>query len=138
MKLVSYILLHIILTKRTNHDINFCVIFQYAHQCFIQREACSGISHLKFKFFTSSFPNSAACFVPHQVQLLNQEEDRDHVVSVIRFDDDTWGEYGSRVTEGERSVSGRGTSNVFLYSELEKGYLKDDCLKFCVTKVVLR
>ena len=61
------------------------------------------------------------------IQLLNQEEDKDHIEKVFTPDDDA-----NRV---ERTKSPSVHSSHFYC--LERGYLKNDCLKFCITKVAL-
>ena len=71
------------------------------------------------------------------IQLPNQEEDKDHVVKVIPFGDDTPDNVANRVTEGERNVSGRGIPEFLPHSKSKQGYLKTDCLKFCFTKLAL-
>ena len=71
------------------------------------------------------------------IQLLNQEEDKDHVEKVIDFTDDTPDGVGNRVINGKRNENGRGIAEFLPNSNLERGYLKNDCLKFCITKVAL-
>ena len=71
------------------------------------------------------------------VQLLNQEEDKDHIMKEIPFTDGAPNDVVNRVTKEEMNPSGCGLSEVLPNSSLERGYLKDDCLKFCITNVVL-
>ena len=71
------------------------------------------------------------------VRLLNQEEDRDHVVKTIDFNDTASDESICRVIGRERAGRGRGNRKIFPLSELKPRYLKYDCIKLSVNKVVL-
>ena len=71
------------------------------------------------------------------IQLLNWEEDKDHIVKVIHFHDNTPDRVANRsVTDREINI-GKGFGEFLPHSDLGRGYLKNDCLKFCITKVVL-
>ena len=70
-------------------------------------------------------------------QLLDQEEDEDHVVMTIDFNERTPDKYATRVTGIERSGNGKGQSKLLPLSKLEPKYLKNNCIKLCITKVVL-
>ena len=70
-------------------------------------------------------------------QLMNQEEDKDHVVKTVYFNENTGDHVAGRVTGRERSSNGRGRADVHSFSELEPKYLKNNCIKLCITKVVL-
>ena len=70
-------------------------------------------------------------------QLVNQEEDKDHVVITVHFNENTPDTAAGRVTGRERSNYGWGNAKVLPLSELEPKYLKNDCIKFHIIKVVL-
>ena len=70
-------------------------------------------------------------------QLMNLEENKDHVVSTVNFDDNTPDKCANRVTLVERNRAGIGQSDVLPLSELEPKYLKNNCIKLRITKVVL-
>ena len=69
-------------------------------------------------------------------QLMNQMEDKDHVVKTVDFTERTPDKYAIRVTGRERNDYGWGHKTVLRLSELEPKYLKNGCVKFCITKVV--
>ena len=71
------------------------------------------------------------------IQLLNQEKHKDHVTEVITFDHHTTDRYANRVTKGERNRFGRGYHKFFPHTDLEPKYLKNGCIKFCISKIVL-
>ena len=70
-------------------------------------------------------------------QLMNQEEDDDHVVKTVPFNENTPDEYTIRVTGKEMNDCGWGNAKVLPLSELEPKYLKNNCIKLSITKVVL-
>ena len=70
------------------------------------------------------------------IQLLNQEEDKDYVVKVSDFTDHTPDDVASRVTKGELNT-GWGHHKFLPHTDLEPKYLKNDCLEFSISKVVL-
>ena len=71
------------------------------------------------------------------IQLLNQEEDKDHVVEIADFTDHTPDKYSKRVSKGEQSLFGWGYPNFLPHTDLEPKYLKNDCLKFRISKILL-
>ena len=70
-------------------------------------------------------------------QVMNQEEDKKHVVYTATFDEGTSDRCANRVTWEERSSFGRGQCDVLPLSELEPKYLKNNCIKLRIIKVVL-
>ena len=70
-------------------------------------------------------------------QLMNQEEDDDHVVKTLYFNKDADDDVAGRVTGSERSSYGWGCSQFLPLSELEPKYLKNNCIELCITNVVL-
>ena len=77
------------------------------------------------------------------VQLLNQLGERNHATGTIRFTDITPTLYTSRVVVGDRAKKGWGQLRFIGHSELgfdsvkNRQYLKDDCLKFRVSRIEL-
>ena len=72
------------------------------------------------------------------VQLLNQESDGGCCTRVISYSKDTLEVCTSRVSERERFARGHGFRFFIPHSYLEQEYLKNDCLKFRIQKVVLK
>ena len=70
------------------------------------------------------------------VKLVNQEEDKDHVVKMIDFTDSRVQISHERVREGEYG-SGMGYGQFLSHTELQPKYLKNDCIKFCIKRVEL-
>ena len=70
-------------------------------------------------------------------QLMNQEEDEDHVVRTVAFNENVPNEYVTRITGRERNEFGWGHDDILPLSELEPEYLKNNCIKLCIIKVVL-
>ena len=62
------------------------------------------------------------------IKLLGKERDEGHKMTV-HFNDHTPDETAGRVKEGERSKGGRGYSKFISHTDLQSGYLKNDCLK---------
>ena len=71
------------------------------------------------------------------IKLVNQEEDRDHVVETISFTRSTPDKHCERVTTGGRSRNGWGRHKFFPLTKLQPKYLKNDCIRLCVRKVEL-
>ena len=81
------------------------------------------------------------------IQLVNQNEDQDHVENILDFTDENVAaddDISGRVTSGERATckSGWGFATLISHPTLEsaagtKQYLKNDCLKFRVTQVLV-
>ena len=78
------------------------------------------------------------------IQLVNQNEDQDHVKKIVHFTDENVAadDISGRVTSGERAKIGWGFATFISHPTLEsaagtKQYLKNDCLKFRVTKVLV-
>ena len=79
------------------------------------------------------------------IQLVNQNRDQDHLVRILDLGDKhatTDDKLSGRVTSGEIAEKARGFAKFFPHSMLEstagtKQYLKKDCIKFEVNKVVL-
>ena len=70
-------------------------------------------------------------------QLLDQKGDKDHIENILDFDDSTPDIYTKRVTEGERNLPGWGHPKIVPLFDLQPKYLKNDCIKLHITKVVL-
>ena len=70
------------------------------------------------------------------VQLVDQEEDKDHI-KVVPFNDLTSDKNTKRVTKGERNCLGLGLAKLLLLSDLQPKYLKNNCIKLRIIKVVL-
>ena len=80
------------------------------------------------------------------IQLVNQNSDEDHVEKIVDFTDENVAaaadRISGRVTSGGRAKSGWGRPTLISHPTLEsvagtKQYLKNDCLKFRVTKVLV-
>lgn len=77
------------------------------------------------------------------IQLLNQLDDRIPATGTIRFTENTPSRYTSRVMNSEKAEKGWGLLKFIRYEELHynsvknRQFLKDDCLRFRVTKVEL-
>ena len=75
------------------------------------------------------------------IQLVSQNRDQDHIEYTVAFDDRTAARVAvsGRVTVGERAVNGWGKRKFISHTKLEstEQYLKNDCIKFRVTKVVV-
>ena len=69
------------------------------------------------------------------VKLLNQDEDKGHVIKTAHFIRTTPEEACKRVTTEERPGSGRGYSRFLPFTELQPNYLKNHCIKLCIKKV---
>ena len=73
------------------------------------------------------------------IQLVNQNSDQDHVEETVQFNNPTV-EVSQRVTARERALTGMGYSQFISHLKLQfttTQYLKNDCLKFRVTKIVV-
>ena len=70
-------------------------------------------------------------------KLLNQEEDKDHVIHVLEYSESTPEEACTRVITGERYSIGWGYGKFLPHGELQPKYLKNDCIKLCIKKVQL-
>ena len=69
------------------------------------------------------------------IELVNQEEDRDHVIKTFHSRKTGW--RCERVTTKERINNGWGTGQFLSHAELQPKYLKNDCIKFYVKKIDL-
>ena len=69
------------------------------------------------------------------VTLLNQEEDKKHVVEILEFGSDAPDSAAGRVRDGERAQSGVGNPQFFPQSKLMPRYLKHNCIRLMVTNV---
>ena len=77
------------------------------------------------------------------LQLLNQRRDEGHLVKTIEYDDATGDQHAGRVVEeSESGLSALGWGcQLIAHSKLhteDEEYLKNDCLKFRISKVVVR
>ena len=78
------------------------------------------------------------------VQLLNQRREEEHMERTICFDDNAGSKYKSRVTGRFRAVNGWGYSKFIAHSALgynsakNTEYLRNNCLKFRVTKIKVK
>ena len=70
------------------------------------------------------------------IQLLNQEEDSSHHTKIANCTEHSAAHAG-RVTQGYRSLFPLGFLNFISHPELLPNYLKNDCLKFRIKKIVL-
>ena len=59
------------------------------------------------------------------IKLMNQEEDKDHVVKTASFTSST-------PIKGKRFSTGHGYSQFLPLTELQPKYMKNDCIKFCI------
>ena len=74
------------------------------------------------------------------IQLLNQSRDEDHWEITIPFDDRAGDDVAGRVIGKKRGTSGWGQPKFIAHAELNtenKEYLKNDCLKFRISKFVV-
>ena len=75
------------------------------------------------------------------IQIVNQNRDQDHVEDTVALDDKAAAKeaVSGRVTVGERAMTGWGKRKFISHTRLEstEQYLKNDCIKFKVTKVVV-
>ena len=75
------------------------------------------------------------------IQLMNQNSDEDHVEYTAVFGDRTatHEDVSGRVTVGIRAENGWGICKFISHTKLEstEQYIKNDCIKFRVTKVVV-
>ena len=74
------------------------------------------------------------------IQLLNRSRDEGHREKTVPFDDKVGDEYAGRVV-GQERAAGFGYDQFIAHTELNtesKEYLKNDCLKFQITKVVVK
>ena len=69
-------------------------------------------------------------------QLVDQGGNEDHIEKVLHFTDHTC-DVTKRVTEGERSFRGLGSSKLLPLSDLQPKYLKRNCIKLRIVQVVL-
>ena len=70
------------------------------------------------------------------VKLVNQEEDKDHVVETIDFTNSIVQKGCERVMVGQYGV-GTGYGQFLPLTELQPKYLKNDCIKLCIKRVEL-
>ena len=76
------------------------------------------------------------------IQLVNQNRDQDHVERYLNFTDEHGDDVSGRVTSGVIAKMSLGYHSFISHTELEstadtKQYLKYDCIKFRVTKIVV-
>ena len=74
------------------------------------------------------------------IQVLNQERDEGHWERTVPFDDRTDDEYASRVVGQERATSAWGYHEFIAQNKLstkDKEYLKNDSLKFRISKITV-
>ena len=69
------------------------------------------------------------------IKLMNQEEDKDHIVQTAKYQKSLSEEYFTRVMEEERSSKVWGIFNFLPLTKLKPKYLKNDCIKLCIKKV---
>jgi hypothetical protein len=69
------------------------------------------------------------------VKLVNQEEDKDHVVKTVHFTTSLSDKSCNRVIAGDRASSGPGYSRFLSLTRLRPKYLKNDCIKLCIKRV---
>ena len=75
------------------------------------------------------------------IQLLNQSRDKGHWEETLPFDDRAGDEVAGRVVGRERAAGGWGNQKFIAYTKLnteKKKYLKNDCLKFRISTVVVK
>ena len=70
------------------------------------------------------------------VKLVNQEEDKDHVVETTNFTSSTQEKFCQRVM-GEGPGSGWGKGKFLSHTKLQPKYLKNNCIRLCIKKVKL-
>ena len=71
------------------------------------------------------------------VKLLNQVEDKNHIVDKIHFDETKPAETVNRVIKTRRAGKGRGNGQLVSHSDLQSKFLKDNCIKLCIKRVEL-
>ena len=69
--------------------------------------------------------------------MLNQEEDKNHVIWIVKLDDSLPAVLTGRVVGEARNMKGGGLSLFLRHTNLRPKYLKNDCIKMCVKKVEL-
>ena len=69
------------------------------------------------------------------IKLLNQEDDKDHVIKTINFNSSTLEKCCQRVMTKERASYAHGYGVFLPLTELQPKYLKNDCIKLCIKKV---
>jgi hypothetical protein len=72
------------------------------------------------------------------LQLVDQEEDRDHFNHTFHFTDATPIEVRERQKDRERSSSGRGPSRFIPLDDLRPKFLKNDCLRFRIIRCEIK
>ena len=75
------------------------------------------------------------------IQLLNQRRDEGHLMSTIKFRNAVSDAYAGRVIGQSRAARGWGYHKFVAHAELrteDREYLKDDCLKFQITKAIVK
>ena len=73
------------------------------------------------------------------IQVMNQNSDQDHVEMTVPFNNSA-SEFSQRVMARERAQKGWGYQQFISHLKLQSTttqYLKNDCLKFRVTKIVV-
>ena len=71
------------------------------------------------------------------IKLVNQEEDRSHIVRVAKYLRSIPEVAYARVEKDEPSVLGWGIPQFLPLTELQPKYLKNDCIKLCIKAVHL-
>jgi TNF receptor-associated factor 4 len=71
------------------------------------------------------------------VKLVNQEEDKDHVVKTVHFTTSLSDNSCNRVIAGDRASGGPGYSRFLSLIRLRPKYLKNNCIKLCIQRVEL-
>ena len=72
----------------------------------------------------------------NEVSLIDQDEKR-HYSLTIQFTDDTPDDSAGRVTEGNRAKRGTGFGGFISHNDLQPNYLKNNCLMFQITSVII-
>ena len=75
------------------------------------------------------------------IQLLNQKSDEGHKEATFNYNNLVSDKCAGRVVGQERADGGRGSSRLIAHSDLnteDREYLKNDCLKFRIPKIVVR
>ena len=71
------------------------------------------------------------------IQLVNQEEDKDHVMRTAHFDEGSSAETNNRVLKRGRATKAPGIRKFVSQSDLYPKFLNDDCIKLRIKKVKL-
>ena len=71
------------------------------------------------------------------VKLVNQEEDKVHVIGTSPFNSSTPEKYCKRVMTENGHGLGWGFGDFLPLTELQPKYLKNDCIKLCIKKVII-